>query len=226
MKSIRAVQGTGVDVASYGERITPLGGRPLEEHELVDRAKGGDVHAYEELVRRHQSVAVRTAYVITRDAAEAQDASQEALVKAYHSLSRFRAGADFRPWLLRIVANEAIDRVRASSRQARLTLRVAESRPSNDAAPSPEAAALAHDQQQELLMAVNGLSAADRLVIAYRYWLELSEGETADALGIPRGTVKSRLSRALARLREVMSSYRDPGDLSPAEPREGETGRA
>src|SRR5919197_3116097 len=102
-----------------------MGGRPLEEAELVDRAKRGDVAAYEELVRVHQSLAIRTAYVITGQAADAQDAVQEAFVKAYYALGRFREGAAFRPWLLRIVANEAINRRRSSHRKSALALRVA-----------------------------------------------------------------------------------------------------
>jgi RNA polymerase sigma-70 factor (ECF subfamily) len=150
----------------------------------------------------HQRLALRTAYVIAGDSAEGQDAVQEAFIKAYRALDRFRAGASFRPWLLRIVANEAINRRRAARRGANLVLRVAESRPPDGAAPSPEAAALAHELRREVLDAVNELRPEDRLVIAYRYFFELSEAETAEALGVPRGTVKSRLSRALARLRD------------------------
>ncbi|CAN5212612.1 RNA polymerase sigma factor RpoE [soil metagenome] len=175
-------------------------GRPLEEAELVERAKRGDVGAYEELVRKYQDLAVRTAYVVA-GSADAQDAAQEAFVKAYMSLGRFRSGASFRPWLLRIVANEAINRRRAARRQANLALQAAEGRPPEDAAPSPEVAALALERQRELLDAVNLLRPEDRLVIAYRFFFDLSEAEMAEALGCARGTVKSRLSRALVRLR-------------------------
>ena len=152
----------------------------------------------------HQQLALRTAYVITGDSAEGQDAAQEAFIKAYRALGRFRPGASFRPWLLRIVANEAINRRRAARRSANLVLRVAESRPPDGAAPSPEAAALAHELRTEVLEAVNKLRPDDRLVIAYRYFFQLSEAEMAEALDCPRGTVKSRLSRALARLREEL----------------------
>jgi RNA polymerase sigma factor (sigma-70 family) len=181
-----------------------MGGRPLEEEELVDRARNGDVTAYEQLVRMYQDLAARTAYVITGRAADAQDAVQEAFVKAYYSLGRFRADAPFRPWLLRIVANEAINRRRSARRQVGLALRAAEDRPQDDAVPSPEGAVLAQDERRRLVAAMNQLRPEDRLVIAYRYWFELSEAEMADALGCARGTVKSRLSRALARLRDVM----------------------
>jgi RNA polymerase sigma-70 factor (ECF subfamily) len=178
-------------------------GRPLEDTALVDRAKGGDAAAYESLVRRHQETAFRTAYVITGDASEAEDAVQDAFVKAYYALGRFRRGAPFRPWLLRIVANEARNRRSASGRRATLSVRAALDRPSGDAAPSPEAAALAHEQRTALVQAVNGLRPEDRQAIALRYFLDLGEEEMAAALGCARGTVKSRLSRALGRLRRA-----------------------
>ncbi len=75
-------------------------GRPLDEPELVDRAKKGDTRAYEVLVKRYQGIAQRTAYVVTGDAGEAEDAAQTAFIKAYHALGRFRSDATFRTWLL------------------------------------------------------------------------------------------------------------------------------
>ena len=176
-------------------------GRPADDSELITRAQRGDSAAYEEIVQRYQQVAFRTAYVITGSAADAEDAAQEGFVKAYRALHRFRAGAELRPWLLRIVANEARNRVRSSGRRHRLELRLTEGFRPGDAAPSPEAVAVALDERKRLLAMVNALSEEDRLVIASRYFLELSGDETAAALGIPEGTVKSRLSRALARLR-------------------------
>jgi RNA polymerase sigma-70 factor (ECF subfamily) len=175
-------------------------GRPLEDAELIERARKGEVMAYEELVRRYQDVAVRAAHVIAPDG-DAEDAAQEAFVKAYAALSRFRTGSPFRPWLLRIVTNEARNRRRSAGRRTGLALRAAEDRPLGDAAPSPESAVLALETRATLVEALNRLRDDDREVIGARYFLDLSEAETADALGIPRGTVKSRLSRALGRLR-------------------------
>ena len=182
-------------------------GRPLEDAELIERAKGGDVRAYEELVRRHQGVAARVAYLASRGADDALDAVQEAFVKAYVALPRFRDGAPFRPWLLRIVANEASNRRRAAGRRERLSLRLAEreDRASGGAAPSPEATVLAASERRDLVEAVNSLREEDRMVLACRFFLELSDAETAAVLGWPLGTVKSRGSRALRRLRTVMS---------------------
>lgn len=161
--------------------------------------------AYESLVQRYQPIAFRTAYLITGAAAEAEDAAQEGFVKAYYALGRFRAGAPFRPWLLQIVANEARNRRKAASRRANLRLRAAKDRPSGDAAPSPEAAALVAEQRATLLAALNTLRAEDQQIVAYRYFLDLSEAEMAAALGCARGTVKSRLSRALGRLRQKLA---------------------
>jgi RNA polymerase sigma factor (sigma-70 family) len=182
-------------------------GRPLGETELVELAKKGDQGAYGRLVQAHQHIAFRTAFLITRDAADAEDAAQDGFVKAYYALSRFRRGAPFRPWLLQIVANEARNRRRSAGRRAHLALRAAADAPPGEAAPSPEGALLGAEQRETLLQAVNGLREEDQLVISCRYFLELSEEETAQVLGWRRGTVKSRLSRALERLRAEVQAY-------------------
>lgn len=156
--------------------------------------------AYGELVTRYQGLAERTAYVITRDAAVAEDAAQEAFIKAYYALGRFRSGAPFRPWLLRIVANEAINRRNAAARRPTVDLLAATPYVANED-PSPEERAIAGERRERLLSALNDLREDDRIVIAYRYFFDLSEAEMAEALGVARGTVKSRLSRAIGRLR-------------------------
>lgn len=182
--------------------MTSVEGRPLGDDELVERARSGDQGAYEELVERYQGLAHRVAYIVTHSPAEAEDAAQEAFVKAYYALGRFRAGAAFKPWLLKIVTNEARNRRRSQTRRSDLTLRVERrDRASGDAAPSPEVSVLSDEAREELLGAVNRLRDKERLAIAYRYFLELNEAEMAEALGWPRGTVKSRLSRALRKLR-------------------------
>ena len=143
----------------------------MEGHppEVVDdrvaRARRGDARAYESLVQEYQNIAYRTAYVITRSAADAEDATQEAFVKAYRALGRFRHGAPFRPWLLRIVANEAHNhpRLRHPARAARAARRGAE-HASGGAAPSPEAATLAADEREHLAgRAIETLPEPDQL---------------------------------------------------------------
>jgi RNA polymerase sigma-70 factor (ECF subfamily) len=155
-------------------------GVPTDESELVSRAARGEVPAYEELVRRYQGIAHRTAYLIAGGAAQADDAAQAGFVKAYRALGRFDRSRPFRPWLLRIVANEARNLRRAEARRAPL------------------------ERREALLAAVNRLAEGDREVIAMRYFLELSEAEMATMLGVAAGTVKSRLSRALTRLRAIV----------------------
>jgi RNA polymerase sigma-70 factor (ECF subfamily) len=185
-------------------------GRPLDDAELVTRAQRGDISAYEDLVRMHEGLALRAAFLIVGDHDEAEDAVQTAFVKAYYALPRFHTGAPFRPWLLRIVTNEARNRRTSVGRRAQLALRLSDAGPRVDAAPSPEAAAARQEERERLLAAVRALPEREALVVAYRFFLDLSEAETAQALGCPTGTVKSRLSRALARLRITLQ--REEGD--------------
>jgi len=176
-------------------------GRPQNERELALRAQRGDARAYEELVRPHQEIAFRVAYVITRNAADAEDATQDGLVKAWRALGRFRAGEPMRPWLLQIVANEARNRVRSTGRRDRLALRAALDASSGEAAPSPEETVLDADRRRTLLAALEQLAPDAREILGLRYLLDLSEAETAAVLGVRPGTVKSRTARALERLK-------------------------
>ena len=185
-------------------------GRPLTDGELIERARGGDVAAYEELVRRYEQQAFRAAYLVCHDADEARDACQEGFIRAWRALGTFRAGAEPRPWLMRIVVNAARNRRRGSGRRDTLALRIAQDRPSDGAAPSPEAAVLATERRERLLAAVNRLSDDDRTVIGLRWFADMGESEMAAALDVPRGTVKSRLSRAMGRLRAVIGEEERP----------------
>jgi RNA polymerase sigma factor (sigma-70 family) len=193
-------------------------GRPLDEKELVARSRRGDADAYEELVCMYQGIAFRTAFLIAGNAPDAEEAAQDAFVKSYRALWRFRPGAPFKPWLLRIVANEARNRRRASGRRTALALRAAGDATPGDAAPSPEAALLGVERREELLAALNRLPDHDREALACRYFLDLSEAETAAALGVRRGTVKSRLSRALERLRAELEAASAAGEAGDARP--------
>jgi RNA polymerase sigma-70 factor (ECF subfamily) len=172
---------------------------PAGDSELVERARRGDVGAFEALVDRHRRVALRVAYAVAGD--DAEDAVQEAFVKAYGALGRFRVGGAFRPWVLRIVANEARNRRRSAGRRARLELRVVDRQPH---AGSPEDVAVAADRRRALVAALSTLPDHDREVLALRWFAELSEAEMAVALGVRPGTVKSRLARALDRLRSAL----------------------
>ncbi len=178
-------------------------GRPPGEQELVLRAQRGDEHAFDALVRPHWQMSFRLAYLITRNAADAEDAAQEALVKSWRALPRFRSAEPFRPWLLRIVGNEARNRRRSAGRRAALLARAQAAEPSGGAASSPEEIAVAADERNRVLAALDALPTDARDVLACRYLLDLSEAETAAALDVRLGTVKSRTARALDELRRT-----------------------
>jgi RNA polymerase sigma-70 factor (ECF subfamily) len=170
------------------------------EATLVERARRGDCDAFGELVRGHTADALRLASFITRSRADAEDATQEAFIKAFHALDRFQGDRDLRPWLLRIVANEAKNLVRASGRRARRE-RLAGFDPTLTTVLTAPADGLAGSDQPELVAALAALNERDREVIGYRYFAGLDEAAMATAMRCAPGTVKSRLARALGRLR-------------------------
>ncbi len=176
------------------------------DNELIDAAKSGDVEAFGALVARYQTAAVRIAAIALGSGSDADDVAQEAFVKAYRALPRFRAEAGFQPWLFRIVTNTARNRLRGEKRHRALTLRTAaltpEDRRGEGSAEAEHAVHLA--DRGHLVEAINRLRTDDRLILAYRWYDEMSETEIADALGCRRGTVKSRLSRAMNRLRKEL----------------------
>jgi RNA polymerase sigma-70 factor (ECF subfamily) len=170
---------------------------------LIGSVRAGDTDAYAVLVRRHAPIAMRTA-VLLGAGSDAEDVVQEALVKAYRSLDSFRLDRPFRPWLLRIVANEARNAHRTSARRAAREDREARGPARGIIDPALEVAdRQAHDH---LLAAVDRLPERLSRVVVCRYLLELDEAETATVLGLPRGTVKSRLSRGLGRLRDDLGA--------------------
>ena len=171
---------------------------------MLARVRAGDTAAYAELVIRHAPMAKRLA-VLSGAGSDADDVVQEAFVKAYRSLSSFRDGADFRPWLLRIVLNETRNAHRGRSRRVDRELRVVRASNRPLTAADPAELAVGEERRATLLAAIRTLPTELRDVVTCRYLLELSESETAASLGIPNGTVKSRLSRGLARLREELA---------------------
>lgn len=174
------------------------------DDELIARAQRNDTAAYDALVRRYQELAFRTAWVILRHEQDAQDATQTAFLKAWRAIGTFQRGAPFRPWLLRIVANEAKNR-RDSRWRWLQTHRPAESAVGVSADLDLEELVARTETSAELLQAISMLSLHDQQVLLLRYALDLTESEIGDALGIARGTVKSRTHRATARLREVVT---------------------
>jgi RNA polymerase sigma-70 factor (ECF subfamily) len=152
---------------------------------LVRAAQGGSAEAMEELFRRHWPAAHRAAWLVVHDAAAAEDVAQEAFLAAVRSLDRFDRRRPFGPWLHRIVVNRAIDWTRARKLRGEVELA--------DWLPAPETPG----DGGETLAALAKLSPEHRAVIVMRYLLELTPGEIAEALDLPRGTVNSRLRRGL-----------------------------
>jgi RNA polymerase sigma-70 factor (ECF subfamily) len=185
-------------VSSFTERT---------EGHLVEAARAGERDAYADLVRLHQAVAFRVAWSVLGNPEEAEDATQEAFIKVWRQIDRFRPGARFRPWLLAIVANEARNRVRGSNRRRRREFVVAIPDLAFD---DPESDVIEDERRLLLHRAVSNLEPRDRDTIVCRYFLELTESETAAVLDIPPGTVKSRLNRARRILALALASDGDP----------------
>jgi RNA polymerase sigma-70 factor (ECF subfamily) len=181
-----------------------------DDDRLVELSNAGDVSAFADLVRRHQEMAFRAAYVVLGDADAAADAAQEGFIAMQRALNRFRPGEPVRPWLLTIVGNRARNLRRGAGRRTAAHLRAGEVEEATE--PSAEQAVVRLDVRRRVLDAVNELQAEDRAVIACRYFLDLSEAETASLLGVARGTVKSRLHRARERLRIRLHESEVDGD--------------
>ncbi len=172
------------------------------EIEVVTRARGGDASAYAVLVQDHQDAAFRSAYLILRDSQAAEDVVQDSFIRAFRSLDRFREQSSFRPWLLRIVTNLALNQVRSQRRRLSLLERIGGQARQDE--PPAEALVVHGEEAQTMWQAINQLRQEDRLVLYLRYFLELSEHDMAQVIDKAPGTVKSRLSRAGRRLREVI----------------------
>jgi RNA polymerase sigma-70 factor (ECF subfamily) len=186
-------------LAAEGPRPARRTVRARSERALIRGAQAGSEADLEELFRRHWRRAYRAAFLIVHDHAAAEDIAQEAFVAAIRTLDRFDHRRDFRPWLGRIVANRAIDWTRARAARRETSEEVPER------AASPERAQGRYGD--DVLKALAELSAEHRAVVVLRFVLEYTPGEIARALEIPRGTVNSRLRRALdvldARLRDA-----------------------
>jgi RNA polymerase sigma-70 factor (ECF subfamily) len=173
----------------------------MSESSWIAGARRGDQVAWEALMHEHQTAAFRLAYLLLGDADDAADTAQEAFIRAFRALDRFDTARPFRPWLLRITANLAHNRRRSVARYAAAVGRLIQS------SPQPGLAAGATDGGDEaraLWQAVRRLGRNDQEVIYLRYFLDLPVAETAEALNVAPGTVKSRLHRALEHLRAVV----------------------
>jgi RNA polymerase sigma-70 factor (ECF subfamily) len=179
----------------------------MKEQEAIARLKRGDIGGLEALVRKYQVQAVRTAYLITRDRALAEDIVQAAFLRAYERIGQFDAGRPFGPWFLRSVANDAVKAAACRERLVPLEIS-AEGEETSLADPTPGPAEMAEvaEVRQAVWTALGTLPPAQQAAIVLRYYLGLSEVEMAGELDCPPGTVKWRLHAARKRLRRLLRS--------------------
>ncbi len=174
----------------------------MDEPTLVRHAANGDAAAWEPLVLAHQEAVFRLCYLLLGDPDDAEDVAQETFLRAWNHLKRFDPTRPLRPWLLSIASNLASNRRRSAGRYLAALTRAFRNEQSSS--PSTEEKSARHMEASELWKAVQNLNAPDRQVIYLRYFLDLPVAETAEVLQVAEGTVKSRLSRALERLRGII----------------------
>ena len=183
------------------------GRRRVDEREAVDRLKKGDVGALEALVRRHHAPAGRTAYLIVRDHALAEDVAQGAFVRAYEGIGTFDEGRPFGPWFMRIVVNEAVKAARGRERVA--SYEEGAGAPASwlaDPDKGPHELAEEAEERDRVWAAMAKLPPAQRAAIVQRYYLGMSEAEMGEDAGRPPGTIKSRLHAARRGLSRLLRS--------------------
>jgi len=190
-----------------------------EEHRLIEKAKQGDLAAFNQLILMYQAQAYNVAYRLLGDADAAADATQDAFLKAYRRLHQHRGGS-FRSWLLRIVTNTCYDMLRKQARHPTQPLEPTSEDEDPDHlhrwqsdAETPEEAALRQEINEAVQQGLNTLSPEHRTIIVLSDIEGLSYEEISEILHIPVGTVKSRLSRARSRLRDYLRTHH--GELLP-----------
>jgi RNA polymerase sigma-70 factor (ECF subfamily) len=190
--TIAGVQTAAIETLRTGTRRR--GWERAGESSLVRAAQRGSAEAFAELFRRHWPRAHRAAWLVVHDATAAEDVAQEAFLAAVRSLDRFDRGRPFGPWLHRIVVNRAIDYARARELRREVA----------GTAIDPTAPSQRDVPADDVLAALAALPPDQRAVIVMRHLLGFTPGEIAGALGLPRGTVNSRLRRGLDGLQGVV----------------------
>ena len=174
-----------------------------DEQDAVRRCHMGDREAFRPIVERYGDVLMGTIYLMTRDRAVSEELVQETFVRAWNGIGTFRLGQPLKPWLVRIAVNQALN---AKARRQVPVEPLSEANAGSSTDPGFSRA----DDRDEVQWALSQLSADHRRVVVLRYFADLSTKEVANALGIREGTVKSRLSRALEQLQEIVA-HRGPG---------------
>jgi RNA polymerase sigma-70 factor (ECF subfamily) len=199
----------------YGRGLYDLMGAPMKPQEspheaaLIRRAQEGDMDAFESLVRNYQGVIYALCRRLVGVHQAADDLAQEAFIKAYFSLSRFDTARPFYPWLRRIAANGAFNYLKSRKREFRLDESVAADPPKAFSAESsrPEEKAVRAEFEERFNRALESLPDDQRSVFVLRHFEDMSYREISRALGLPNGTVMSRLNRARRRLRTLLADF-------------------
>ena len=174
----------------------------MDESTLVRHAANGDATAWEPLVLAHQEAVFRLSYLLLGDPDDAEDVAQETFLRAWNHLKGFDPARPLRPWLLSIASHLASNRRRSAGRYLTALMRAFRHEPASST--STEERSAQHMEASELWKAVQNLSLSDQQIIYLRYFLDLPVTETAEVLQVAEGTIKSRLSRALERLRGII----------------------
>jgi len=173
-----------------------------DETALVREAQRGDQAAFAEIVRRYQRAVYRTAYALTRNTSDADDLAQETFVRAYRALDRFRVGEPLQPWLMRIATNLAYSLFRSRKRRPESSIEpLIEAGQQWGVEDDPAEHAAHAERHRHLTAAFDTLKPEHQAVLALRVVQDLSYEEIAASLGVPVGTVMSRLSRARVELK-------------------------
>jgi RNA polymerase sigma-70 factor (ECF subfamily) len=173
----------------------------LDESTLIRHAANGDAAAWEPLVLAHQQAVFRLSYLLLGDPDEAEDIAQETFLRAWNHLRRFDSTRPLRPWLLSIASNLASNRRRSAGRYAAALMRAFRAEPHTA---STEEKSTQQIEANNLWRAVQHLNLNEQQIIYLRFFLDLSVAETAETLQVAEGTVKSRLNRALEKLRTII----------------------
>ena len=173
----------------------------MDEPALIRHAANGDASAWEPLVQTYQQAVFRLAYLLLGDPDDAEDIAQETFLRAWNHLKHFDSTRPLRPWLLSITANLSRNRRRSAGRYLAALTRAFRDEP---APASVEEKSTQYMEANDLRKAVQNLNEPDQQVVYLRYFMDLSVAETAEVLQVAEGTVKSRLSRALEKLRAII----------------------
>lgn len=182
----------------------------IDEQKLIRKAAKGDCDAFEQLLRRYEGTVWRLCYRMTANEEDAADLTQEAFLRIWQKLPEFRLQAAFSTWLYRLTTNLCLDFMRGRKRRPTVPLEREDEEQTplpepKDPAPTPEEAALASEEQRRLRRALAGLSPEQRELLALRAVRDLNYAQIAELLGVPEGTVKSRLARAREALRKKLA---------------------